>query len=59
MSGKMMIGMALGAAIGMYVASKNTKVRQAISGAESTVMSKLTQGSGSGSQQQSDTSENA
>ena len=51
MSGKLIMGMALGAALGMYVASKNNKVRQAISGAEETVMSKLSQQSDSSSQQ--------
>ena len=51
MSGKMIMSMALGAALGMYVASKNSKVRQAISGAEGAVMSKLTQQSDASSQQ--------
>ncbi|MCI9031220.1 MAG: hypothetical protein HFK09_01700 [Clostridia bacterium] len=51
MSGKMIMGLALGAALGMYVASKNSKVRNAISGAEDAVMNKLSQQTDSSSQQ--------
>ena len=51
MDGKVIFSMIAGAALGMYVASKNNKVRQAISGAEDAVMSKLSQQSDSSSQQ--------
>lgn len=41
MSGKWMIGMAVGAAVGMYVASKNNDVRKAVTDAETALMDKL------------------
>ena len=50
MSGKMIMGLALGAALGMYVASKNRKVRKAVSDAEEVVMSKIAQTSNGGQQ---------
>lgn len=54
MSSKMIMGMAIGAALGMYVASKNKKVQKAVSNAEDAVMTKVNQMSqGSSSQSQS------
>ena len=51
MDGKVIFSMIAGAALGMYVASKNSKVRNAISGAEDAVMNKLSQQTDSSSQQ--------
>ncbi len=46
MSSKIIVGMALGAALGMYIASKNGKVRKAVSDAEDAVMEKIAQTTG-------------
>lgn len=53
MSNKMIFGMAIGAALGMYVASKNKKVQKAVSDAEDAVMTKVNQMSNSSQQSQS------
>ena len=50
MDGKVIFSMIAGAALGMYVASKNRKVRKAVSDAEEVVMSKIAQTSNGGQQ---------